>query len=96
MPCTTRSSTSSTGASTPTFEKSGSRPTQTVAMPIIISVVISAFLRPIRSPRWPNTRPPIGRAKKPTAKVANDAMVLTNGSCDGKYSEPNTSAAAVA
>ncbi|VBM27181.1 Uncharacterised protein [Burkholderia pseudomallei] len=68
----------------------------TVAAPIIASVVISAFLRPIRSPRWPNTTPPSGRAKKPTANVPNEAIVLTNGSPDGKYNSPNTSAAAVA
>ncbi|MCY1216923.1 hypothetical protein D9M72_288130 [compost metagenome] len=67
-----------------------------VATPIIMSVVISAFLRPMRSPQWPNTMPPSGRAKKPTAKVPNDASVLRKGSPPGKNSGPNTSAAAVA
>ena len=41
-----------------------------VAMPIMSSDSTSRFLRPSRSPKWPNTTPPIGRAKNPTAKVA--------------------------
>src|SRR5581483_10697234 len=44
-----------------------------VAVPISTSVAISARLRPNRSPRWPNTKPPSGRARKPTANVAKDA-----------------------
>ncbi|MNU10755.1 hypothetical protein D3C72_2580960 [compost metagenome] len=58
--------------------------------------MISDFLRPMRSPIGPKTIPPNGRAKKPTAKVPNAAMVLNSLSSEGKNSAPNTSAAAVA
>ncbi|CAE6967661.1 hypothetical protein R75471_07184 [Paraburkholderia domus] len=68
----------------------------TVPMPMIASVATSAFLRPMRSPRWPNTRPPNGRAKNPTAKVPNEASVAKNGSLPGKNSLPKISAEAVA
>ena len=40
--------------------------------------------------------PPSGRARKPAAKVPNEAMVLMNGSAVGKKTLPNTRAAAVA
>ncbi|MNT69841.1 hypothetical protein D3C72_2081830 [compost metagenome] len=68
----------------------------TVTMPIISKVMTSDFLRPIRSPTWPKTMPPTGRAKKPTAKVPNAAMVLNRLLSEGKNSAPNTRAAAVA
>ena len=55
------------GASTPTDGYVGSSPMQKVAPPIIISEMTRSFLRPIRSPKWPKTRAPTGRAKKPTA-----------------------------
>ena len=42
-------------------------------MPMMTSVSRSICLRPMRSPKWPKTSPPIGRAKKPTAKVAKAA-----------------------
>jgi hypothetical protein len=38
-----------------------------VAPPIMSSEMTSSFLRPIRSPKWPNTSAPMGRAAKPTA-----------------------------
>jgi hypothetical protein len=38
-----------------------------VAPPIMSSEITSSFLRPIRSPKWPKTRPPIGRAANPMA-----------------------------
>ena len=47
--------------------KVGSRPIANVAPPIISREMTSSFLRPIRSPKWPKTRAPIGRAAKPTA-----------------------------
>ena len=60
-----------------------------------IREMTSIFLRPIRSPKWPKTTPPTGRAKNPTPKVANDSSVAINGVCSGKNSFGNTSAAAV-
>ncbi len=96
MPCAMRSTTSATGATAPACAYVGSRPMPTVPTAMMTSVATSAFLRPTRSPRWPNTRPPNGRANKPTANVPNDASVLKNGSPDGKNSLPKMSADAVA
>ena len=68
---------------------------QVVATPIIISVMTSVVLRPMRSPRWPKITPPTGRARKPTQKVAKDKSVATPGSISfEKNSSPNTSEAA--
>ena len=36
---------------------------------MIIRVITSMLLRPILSPKWPKITPPMGRDKKPTAKV---------------------------
>ena len=58
----------------------------TVTTPIITRVITRDFLRPMRSPIWPNTMPPNGRAKKPTAKVPKAAMVLNSLSSEGKNS----------
>src|SRR5215510_16356094 len=52
-------------------------------------------LRPIRSPKWPQTMPPIGRAKKPTAYVLYEAITPVIASYFGKKSLPKTSALAV-
>ena len=68
-----------------------------VAMPIVISAMTSAVLRPDLSPMWPNRTAPIGRATNPTANVLNEAMTPTSGGIvDGKNSVGNTRAAAVA
>lgn len=66
-----------------------------VARPIVTSEMISIFLRPTRSPKWPKTTPPTGRARKPTPKVAKDSSVPTSGLESGKNSAGKTSAAAV-
>ena len=42
-----------------------------VATPMIVIVTIRVLRRPIRSPRWPNTIAPSGRATKPSALVRN-------------------------
>ena len=66
----------------------------TVAMPISSNVPTSATRLPYRSPMWPNSTAPSGRAKYPTANVANAAnwpAVVEN--C-GKNSTLNTRAAA--
>ncbi|MNF82264.1 hypothetical protein D3C84_645670 [compost metagenome] len=47
----------------------GSRPTQKVATPIRTMVARKVYLRPIMSPRRPNTRAPKGRTMKPAAKA---------------------------
>ena len=64
-------------------------------MPMIISERTSIFLRPSRSPKWPKTTPPRGRATNPTPKVANASTVPRNGLASGKNSFGNTRAAAV-
>jgi hypothetical protein len=56
----------------------------------------SVALRPMRSPKWPNTAEPTGRAKKAMAKVASDCSVAAAASPAGKNSLGNTSTAAVA
>lgn len=61
-PCTIRSATSRIGAVMPSVPYDGSNPIAVVAMPIISSVVTKMDLRPIRSPRCPNSRAPNGRA----------------------------------
>ena len=62
----------------------GSRPMQNVATPMPTSEMTSIFLRPIRSPKWPNTIPPTGRAKNPTPKVANDEKRCHQGALLGE------------
>ncbi len=65
-------------------------------MPIRTSAVTRARFRPSRSPKCPNSTPPIGRAMKPTAKVLNAAIWATSGGMSGgKNSLGKTSAAAV-
>lgn len=56
----------------------GSSPIKAVAPPIRNIVNASVFFRPMRSPTWPKTKPPMGLTTKPTAKVANDNSVPTN------------------
>ena len=62
---------------------------------MISSVSSSIFLRPIRSPKWPKISPPIGRAKKPTAKVPKAANWAAGPSRPLKNSLSKTSPAAV-
>ena len=50
----------------------------------------------MRSPKWPNTAEPTGRAKKASAKVISDCSVAAVGSDEGKNAFGNTSTAAVA
>jgi hypothetical protein len=96
MPCTSRSATSSTTAARPIEWYDGSRPISVVATPISSSVMTRLCLRPTRSPRWPNSTAPTGRAKKPMAKVPSEASVPMKGSLVAKNTSPNTRAAAVA
>jgi hypothetical protein len=64
--------------------------------PIRVMLRMSIFLRPIRSPKWPNTMPPSGRAKYPVASVPKLATVPTSGSRFEKKILLNTIAEAVA
>jgi hypothetical protein len=68
----------------------------TVDRPIVSSAATSVVLRPTRSPKWPNSAEPIGRATKAMANVASDASVAEAGSDFGKNSGGKTSTAAVA
>ncbi|MOA18664.1 hypothetical protein D3C78_1389980 [compost metagenome] len=63
---------------------------------MVSSDATSVTLRPTRSPKWPNSAEPIGRATKATAKVANDCSVAVVGSPCGKKICGNTITAAVA
>ncbi len=67
----------------------------TVAQPISINEVTNMDLRPMRSPKWPITIPPMGRATNPTARVAKAARVPARSDVPGKNCLPSTSAAAV-
>src|SRR5215217_6799186 len=40
---------------------------------MVSSAITRVGLRPSRSPKWPKSKPPIGRATKPTAAVLNAA-----------------------
>ena len=66
-----------------------------VEKPIRKSDNISVDLRPSRSPKWPNSTAPSGRANRPVANAPNDASVALVGSRLGKNCRLNTSAAAV-
>ncbi len=74
----------------------GSTPIVTVDTPMVNSAATSVVLRPTRSPKWPKTAEPIGRARNAIAKVARDASVADAGSEAGKNSFGKTSTAAVA
>ena len=65
-------------------------------MPMVSSAVTSVALRPMRSPKWPNSAEPIGRAMNASANVASDCRVAVDGSRVGKNSVGNTSTAAIA
>ena len=49
-------------------------------IPIVSSEATRVALRPTRSPKWPKTAEPIGRAIKAIAKVASDCSVAAAGS----------------
>jgi hypothetical protein len=66
-----------------------------VAAPIRNRVLTSTHLRPYFSPKWEKNNPPSGRAAKPTAYVANDAMSAAAGEMVGKNTLLKISADAV-
>src|SRR5207237_5103337 len=86
---------SSSGAARPIVAYVGSVPIATVEIPIVSSAATSVVLRPMRSPKWPKTAEPIGRATKAIAKVASDARTAVAGSEEGKNRRGETSTAGV-
>ena len=68
----------------------------TVEPPISMSEATRVDLRPTRSPKWPNTAAPRGRAMKATARVASADSCWLAGEMLGKNIGPNTREAAVA
>jgi hypothetical protein len=92
-PCKKRSTTRAPVAPTPAASYVGRKPIVMVANPMISIVASSTDFRPTTSPKWPKTNPPIGRATKPTAKVAKTAMVAAVGSNVGKKSRSKTKGA---
>ncbi len=68
------------GAAMPMASYVGSRPTPTVATPMVESVRTSMALRPSLSPRCPVTMLPRGRAMKLTPRLANAASAAVLGS----------------
>jgi hypothetical protein len=67
----------------------------TVDKPIVNSAATSVALRPIRSPKWPNSAEPTGRATNASANVASDCSVAVVALPGGKNSRGNTITAAV-
>ena len=63
---------------------------------MVSSAAIKVVFRPMRSPKWPKSAEPTGRAKKAKAKVAKDSRVAAVGSEEGKNSFGKTRTAAVA
>ena len=63
---------------------------------MVSSAATSVVLRPMRSPKWPKSAEPIGRARNAIAKVASEASVADAGSDAGKKSRGKTRTAAVA
>ena len=68
----------------------------TVEIPMVSSAATRVALRPMRSPKCPNSAEPTGRAKNAIAKVASEARVAEAGSDLGKNSFGKTNTAAVA
>ena len=60
------------------------------------SAATNVVLRPMRSPKWPKSAEPMGRARNAIANVASEASVAEAGSDAGKNNLGKTSTAAVA
>ena len=70
-----RANSSRIGANTPIVAASGMQPIAKVPSAIMIIVVASTLLRPMRSASGPKNSPPNGRTRNATAKVAKVAIV---------------------
>ncbi len=84
------------GAAIPIVAYEGRTPIVTVDTPIVSSAATSVVFRPTRSPKWPKSTEPIGRATNATANVANDASMEVVWSVVGKNNFGKTRTAAVA
>ena len=80
------------GAQIPTWAYVGKKPTQKVAIPIRVMVIIKTGLRPMRSPILPKIAAPIGLTTIPTPKVARLANRAVLGSLEGKKRGAKTTA----
>jgi len=78
----------------PTAAYVGRQPIAKVDTPIKTSVNINTLRLPMRSPKWPRTKAPTGRATYATPNVANDSTCDAS-SPDGKKTFGKISAAAV-
>ena len=67
----------------------------TVDRPMSSSETMSTDLRPMRSPKCPNSMEPMGRARKATANVENAARVPAVSDSSGKNAVLSTRAAAM-
>ncbi|MNE37347.1 hypothetical protein D3C80_1311950 [compost metagenome] len=67
-----------------------------VQTPISSSEATRVDLRPTRSPKWPNSAEPRGRARKAIPKVRKAESICAVPDVCGKNTGPITSAAAVA
>ena len=65
-------------------------------MPMVSSEATRVALRPNRSPKWPNTTAPIGRAIMAAPNTANEASSAVVSLPVGKKRMGKTSTAAVA
>jgi hypothetical protein len=83
-PCSRRQASSSAGAARPISSYVGSSPIASVAPAISRIDDTNAVRRPKWSPMCPKSRPPIGRTRKPTAKIANVLSRAAVGSPAGK------------
>ena len=63
-----------------------------VEKPIVAIVIRNVYLRPTRSPMWPNTRAPSGRTPKPAPNVARLASSCAVSLPFGKNSPPKNTA----
>ena len=82
------------GAQTPIWSAVGSTPMRKLEPPIRAMVIIRTHLRPSLSPRVPKNSPPIGRARKPMARVPRLATVPAASPRPGKKIFPKISAEA--
>jgi hypothetical protein len=74
----------------------GRQPMRNVAIPIVRRDATRVALRPNRSPKWPNTMAPSGRATIAAPNTPNEASSAVVSLPVGKNSAGKTSTAAVA
>jgi hypothetical protein len=84
MPWPKRQRANSKGAVIPMAAYRGRAPIRNMDRPIVERARTSVVFRPMRSPNWPNSAEPMGRAMKAIAKVASDASVEGAESVAGK------------